>query len=130
MWLVVVHAGAGFHSPTKAELYQQLLAEACFKAAENLSSKVETTTKESCGSSVACERALCALEDSPLTNAGFGSALNEHGFAELECAMMHGPSGGYGAIAAITNVKNPSMVAHHLLFKSLQQLPLGLISPS
>jgi N4-(beta-N-acetylglucosaminyl)-L-asparaginase len=42
---------------------------------------------------------------------GFGGDPNEDGFLQLDAAVMNGPDGGAGAVAALENIKTPSVVA-------------------
>jgi N4-(beta-N-acetylglucosaminyl)-L-asparaginase len=42
---------------------------------------------------------------------GYGGLPNEHGVVQLDSSVMHGPSRGAGAVAALEGVKTPSRVA-------------------
>lgn len=42
---------------------------------------------------------------------GYGGLPNDRGVVQLDASVMHGPSCGAGAVAAIENIKNPSSVA-------------------
>ena len=55
------------------------------------------------------------LEDDPLFNAGTGATLNRDGFAELDAAVMDGEDLGFGAVAAVRDVKNPVLLAAEVL---------------
>jgi len=55
--------------------------------------------------------AVRVLEDSPLFNAGRGAVFTHDGAHELDAAVMDGASGRAGAVAAVTNVKNPVLAA-------------------
>lgn len=54
---------------------------------------------------------------------GYGGLPNEHGVVQLDSSLMHGPTRGAGAVAALEGIKRPSLVAldvmrytdHHLL---------------
>ncbi|WP_287370720.1 isoaspartyl peptidase/L-asparaginase family protein [Oceanithermus sp.] len=59
--------------------------------------------------------AVRRLEDDPLFNAGTGAALNRDGFAELDAAVMDGVNLGFGAVAAVRDVKNPVLLAAEVL---------------
>lgn len=120
-WVVIVHAGAGRHSLSLLDKYKIAMDNACKSAGEILSSS---------GSSLdAVVSALSVLEDDPITNAGTGSALNRDGHVEMDCSVMEGSTGRFGAVGAISNVYNPSAVAHHLLVSSSTPLSLGRIPP-
>lgn len=59
----------------------------------------------------AVERAVKAMEDDPLFNAGYGSVLNLDGVVEMDAAIMDGASGLCGVVAAVREVRNPVSVA-------------------
>lgn len=63
---------------------------------------------------------ICAvmLEDDPLFNAGCGSVLNEDGKVEMDAAIMDGKDLSAGAVAGISNIANPVMLARLVLAKS------------
>jgi len=63
----------------------------------------------------AAVEAVRLLEDDPQFNAGVGSALNRDGFAELDAAVMDGETLGFGAVAAVRDVKNPVLLALEVL---------------
>ncbi len=62
-------------------------------------------------------------EDPNDTSVGYGGRPNQDGVVQLDSSLMHGPTRGAGAVAAIEGVKRPSLVAldvmrytdHHLL---------------
>lgn len=54
------------------------------------------------------------LEDEPRYNAGTGAIMRLDGSCEMDAAVMTG-DGRYGAVAAITGVKNPTRVAAEVL---------------
>ncbi|MEO1298777.1 MAG: isoaspartyl peptidase/L-asparaginase family protein [Cyanobacteria bacterium J06636_16] len=73
----------------------------------------------------AVERCAAALEDDPLYNAGHGSVLNEYGEVEMDAAIMAGQALDAGAVAGITNVKNPISLARWVLEKSEHVMLIG-----
>jgi N4-(beta-N-acetylglucosaminyl)-L-asparaginase len=62
-------------------------------------------------------------EDPNDTSVGYGGLPNADGVVQLDSSLMHGPTRGAGAVAAIEGIKRPSLVAldvmrytdHHLL---------------
>ena len=70
---------------------------------------------------------LCAqaLEDDPLYNAGHGSVLNEYGEVEMDASIMDGRELEAGAVAGITNVKNPITLARRVMEKSEHVMLIG-----
>ena len=49
------------------------------------------------------------------TSVGYGGLPNEAGVVQLDASCMHGPTKRAGAVAAIENIKTPSVVAKYVL---------------
>lgn len=73
----------------------------------------------------AVEQCAASLEDDPLYNAGRGSVLNEYGEVEMDAAIMDGRALGAGAVAGITNIKNPIALARCVLDQSEHVMLIG-----
>ncbi|KPP68170.1 threonine aspartase 1-like [Scleropages formosus] len=74
--------------------------------------------------------ALVELEDSPFTNAGTGSNLNLSGEIECDASIMDGRSLHYGAVGALSGIKNPVLVANRLLSEAQKgKLSAGRVPP-
>lgn len=103
MGIVIVHGGAGATDcgPPRIEPLEKA-ALAGYR-----------TLKES--PLDAAERAVMAMEDDPLFNAGYGSVLNLDGIAEMDAAVMDGESGRCGVVAAVRDVRNPVSVARRVM---------------
>lgn len=74
--------------------------------------------------------AISYLEDDPIQNAGFGSNLNINGQVECDASLMDGKDLLFGAVGALTSIKNPIKAANFILNHQRIQMPLGLISPN
>ncbi|XP_051507925.1 threonine aspartase 1-like isoform X1 [Myxocyprinus asiaticus] len=122
MGFVLVHAGAGYHSESKAKEYKHVCKRACQRAVDRLRAggmALEAVTA-----------ALTELEDSPFTNAGTGSNLNLSGEIECDASIMDGKSLNYGAVGALSGIKNPVLVARRLLSETQKgKLSAGRIPP-
>ncbi|MFN7209713.1 MAG: isoaspartyl peptidase/L-asparaginase family protein [Aggregatilineales bacterium] len=112
---VLVHGGAG----SLASGRQEAVLAACRAAVEAGVARLRAG-----GSALdAVESAVQSLEDDPLFNAGYGSALNRDGQVQMDALIMDGRTFNIGAVAAISRVKNPIRLArrvmeatpHHLL---------------
>jgi beta-aspartyl-peptidase (threonine type) len=65
------------------------------------------------------------LEDCPLFNAGRGAVFNAEGKNELDAAIMDGRTLAAGAVAGVTNIKNPIAVARLVLTESNHVMLVG-----
>ncbi|NWI91801.1 TASP1 aspartase, partial [Pitta sordida] len=69
-------------------------------------------------------------QDSPFTNAGLGSNLNLLGEIECDASIMDGKSLNFGAVGALSGIKNPVSVANRLLCEGQKgKLSAGRIPP-
>ena len=74
-------------------------------------------------------------EDPSDSSVGYGGLPNQDGVVQLDSSLMHGPTRGAGAVAALEGIKRPSLVAldvmrytdHHLLVgKGAQRFALSM----
>jgi len=107
MWSIILHGGAKTIEAHDAEANRV----GCLIALE-----AGRRILQDGGSSVdAVEAAIRGLEDDPTFNAGFGSALNADGEAEMCAALMEGAEFNVGAVTVIKGVRNPISIARALL---------------
>lgn len=119
---IAVHVGAGRHSETLKEQYQKLCRQACKAGIQNLKNG---------GSSLdAAVETVIILENSPLTNAGFGSNLTLEGTVECDASVMDGTTLQFGAVGAVSGIKNPILLAKRLCEHQAVKIAYGRIPPS
>lgn len=112
---IVIHGGAGTISranmtPEQEQAYHVMLAHAVNQGYQVL---------ESGGSSIdAVTAAVTILEDSPLFNAGKGAVYTYDEIHELDASIMSGADRAAGAVAGVTTVKNPILLARAVMEKS------------
>lgn len=75
------------------------------------------------------EAVTSILENSPLTNAGFGSTLTWDGDVECDASIMDGNTLKWGAVGAVSGVKNPITLARALCEKQGTVLSFGRVPP-
>jgi L-asparaginase / beta-aspartyl-peptidase len=71
------------------------------------------------------EYCVTLLEDDRLYNAGCGSVLNAEGKVEMDAAVMNGSDLQAGAVAGISNIKNPIALARLVLERGEHVLLMG-----
>jgi beta-aspartyl-peptidase (threonine type) len=71
------------------------------------------------------EACVAALEDDPLFNAGYGSALTEAGTVECDASLMEGERLAAGAVGAVSGVPNPITLARRVLEDGRHVLLVG-----
>ncbi|CAN0824758.1 Putative threonine aspartase [Linum grandiflorum] len=105
-FFVAVHVGAGYHSPTNEKALRSAMKRACLAAASLL------------------------RQDDPCTNAGRGSNLTEDGRVECDASVMDGDSGSFGAVGAVSGVRNAIKIAALLAKEQMTDSSLlGRIPP-
>ncbi len=66
------------------------------------------------------------VENDPNDNSvGYGGLPNEDGIVELDSCVMHGPTGRGAGVAALRNIKNPSLVAQRVMERTDHVLMVG-----
>ncbi len=114
-YVLVIHGGAGTilqstMTPEKEKLYKQGL--------QNALNAGNTILKNGGTALNAVEAAIKVLEDDSLFNAGKGAVFTNEGKNELDASIMDGKTLKAGAVAGVTNIRNPITAARAVMDKS------------
>jgi N4-(beta-N-acetylglucosaminyl)-L-asparaginase len=75
---------------------------------------------------VAAVEGNAIIEDDPEDmSVGYGGLPNEEGVVELDASVMHGPTMRAGAVASLSNIKNPGRVAKLVMERTDHVLLVG-----
>lgn len=114
-YAIVIHGGAGTINKAQLTAPQQLAYETALAEAVNAGYQVLAKG----GSSLdAVTQAVLVMEDSPLFNAGKGAVYTYEGGHDLDASIMRGDTLEAGAVAGVTTVKNPVLLARAVMEKS------------
>lgn len=114
VYALAVHGGAGDISKSIDDAIKQKYLDGISEAL----AVGEKILKKN-GSSIDCVSAVVeCLENNLMFNAGRGSVLNSQGKHEMDASIMDGGSLNCGAVAGISNIKNPIKLAKKILTKS------------
>jgi len=119
---LVIHGGAGTilrenMTPEKEAQYRETLTQALIAGYEVLNNG---------GTSLeATMRAVNVMEDSPLFNAGKGAVFTNEGRNEMDASIMDGKTLEAGAVAGVTNIKNPINAAYAVMTQTKHVLLAG-----
>ena len=112
---IAIHGGAG--NITNERMTLELEQEYGQKLREALTAGYKIL--ESGGMSVdAVEAAIKVMEDSPLFNAGKGSVYTNAETQEMDASIMEGKELNAGAVAVVTNIRNPISAARAVMERS------------
>jgi L-asparaginase / beta-aspartyl-peptidase len=107
-YVLVIHGGAGTISRERMSSAQE--SEYHNKLNEALDAG-ENILKNGGSSLEAVKAAIIIMEDSPLFNAGVGAVFTNQKMVELDASVMDGKTLNAGAIAGVTDIKNPILGA-------------------
>src|ERR1043165_8342996 len=119
---IAIHGGAGTilrsaMDPKKELAYRKALEAAVMTGDQILSSGGTALD--------AVQAAIISLEDEPLFNAGRGAVFTNEGKHEMDASIMDGKSLKAGAVAGISNVRNPILLARAVMDRSEHVLLAG-----
>ena len=111
----VIHGGAGVVSRQSIPDADAKLMHADMNKALDVGYAVLSTG----GNAIdAVTAAITILEDSPWFNAGKGAVFNSDGGHELDASVMEGHTRRAGAVAGVTTIKNPILLARSVMENS------------
>ena len=117
---IVIHGGAGSFSGLDEKAINS------YETGINEALSAGYTILEQGGSSLdAVTSAIVILEDLPLFNAGKGSVYTEMETQEMDSSIMDGKSGKGGAVAGVSKVKNPVLLARMVMDKTEHVMLIG-----
>lgn len=120
---IVIHGGAG--TIQRANMTEQ--QEQAYHVTLQHAVSQGYAVLEQGGTSVdAVTAAVLVLEDSPLFNAGKGAVYTYDETHELDASIMNGRDRNAGAVAGVTNVKNPVLLARAVMEKSVHVMLSGV----
>ena len=113
-WGLVIHTGAGNFTLESLGDRREPMREAMIGSLTAGHGVLAAS-----GSSLeAVQAAILILEDSPLFNAGKGAVFTHEGTNELDASIMDGATRTAGAVAGVTRIKNPILLARLVMEKS------------
>jgi beta-aspartyl-peptidase (threonine type) len=119
---IVVHGGSGNITPDN-------IPEDSRKAYTDVLSRAIDTgyvLLQTGGSSLdAVEAAIRIMEDSPMFNAGKGAVFTHDGKNELDASIMDGSTLNAGAVASVTDIRNPISAARKVMEQSEHVMLVG-----
>lgn len=114
-YVIVIHGGAGVI--LKENLSDEIEKQYREKLGEALEKGIELLKNGTNGLDVV-EQVINILEDSPLFNAGKGAVFTHNGRNELDASIMDGKTLNAGAVAGVTDIKNPICAARSVMTDS------------
>ncbi|WP_100260369.1 isoaspartyl peptidase/L-asparaginase family protein [Qipengyuania seohaensis] len=114
-WSFAIHGGAGTISREDMTPQEDAAHRAALQAALDAGSKV---LEEGGTAMDAVEAAILLLEDEPRFNAGRGAVYTWEGSHELDASIMDGATRDAGAVAGVTNIRNPILLARKVMTDS------------
>ncbi|HEX7494252.1 MAG TPA: isoaspartyl peptidase/L-asparaginase [Bacteroidales bacterium] len=121
-WAIVIHGGAGGISRENLSPEMDKEYRSALLVALNTGKNI---LKEGGSALDAVEQTIRTMEDNPLFNAGKGAVFTHEGKNELDAAIMDGSNLAAGAVAGVTDIKNPITAAKRVMTNSPHVLLTG-----
>jgi beta-aspartyl-peptidase (threonine type) len=119
---IAIHGGAG--TIERSQLGEE--QEAAITADLNAALDAGYAVLEKGGASLdAVTAVVTRLEDSPYFNAGKGAVFSADGSNELDASIMDGATLRAGAVAGLTRIKNPVLLARAVMERSAHVMLIG-----
>jgi beta-aspartyl-peptidase (threonine type) len=122
-YAIAIHGGAGTILKSTMTNEKELAYKSALQDAINAG---EHILKAGGSSLDAVELAIKSLENNPLFNAGKGAVFTNTGKNEMDASIMNGKDLTAGAVAGVTNIKNPISLARAVMEKSEHVFLAGL----
>lgn len=119
---IAIHGGAGTILKKNITPEQEAKYIAKLEQARDAGFKL---LKQGKSSQQAVLAAIQILEDSPLFNAGRGAVYTYEGVHELDASVMDGKTRNAGAVAGVTTIQNPIVLANHVMEDSVHVMLSG-----
>lgn len=112
---IVIHGGAG--TILKSQMTDSM--EQAYEAKLEESIRAGHEILERGGTALeAIKASIVIMEDSPLFNAGKGAVFTHEETNELDASIMDGSNLNAGAVAGVTHIKNPIVLAEEVMMNS------------
>lgn len=122
-YAIAIHGGAGTILKSTMTAEKELAYKSALQDAINAG---EIILKAGGSSLDAVELAIKSLENNLLFNAGKGAVFTNTGKNEMDASIMNGKDLTAGAVAGVTNIKNPISLARAVMEKSEHVFLAGL----
>lgn len=120
-WAIAIHGGAGAmrkgETPELEPRYREAMRRVLDEGKRRLAAGDAALD--------VCESLVRMLEDDELFNAGRGAVLTARGEAELDAAIMDGPTMRAGAVAGVKTVRHPITLARRVMETTPHVLLIG-----
>ncbi|EDL49202.1 isoaspartyl peptidase/L-asparaginase family protein [Erythrobacter sp. SD-21] len=114
-WSLAIHGGAGTIARADMTAEEDAAYRASLQEALDAGAKVLAEGGEALD---AVEAVILILEDDPKFNAGRGAVFTWEGGHELDASIMDGRNRGAGAVAGVSGIRNPILLARKVMTDS------------
>ncbi|MXO49300.1 isoaspartyl peptidase/L-asparaginase [Erythrobacter vulgaris] len=114
-WSLAIHGGAGTIARENMSAEDDAAYRTSLQAALDAGAKVLAEGGEALD---AVEAVILLLEDDPRFNAGRGAVFTWEGGHELDASIMDGRDRDAGAVAGVTNIRHPILLARKVMTDS------------